>query len=143
MAEVVLVFHGSSLQILAALVFAGEARGNDSNEIRLTVGVRNDQQTPFAIQPHGDPALFIMVIVLKRQGAFIMEDWLRQCEADAQMLEFVGRVLRLVILNFEWLNYAYFICIWKAAITTDGRQEFKRLVGAGEWARTDVFQGFL
>jgi hypothetical protein len=58
------------------------------------------------------------------------------------MLEFVGRILRLVILNFEWLHYAYFICIWKTAITTDGRHEFKRLVGAGQWAGRMYFKVF-
>jgi hypothetical protein len=94
-----------------ALAFGGDARGNDSNEIRIAAGVRDDQQPAFGIQPQGDPALFIMVVVLDGQRSFVMEYRFSLCEADALVLEFVGCVLCLVELNFEWLNYAYFICI--------------------------------
>jgi hypothetical protein len=41
------------------------------------------------------------MIVLKGQGTFIMEHRLCVSEADAMVLEFVGCVLCLVILNFE------------------------------------------
>jgi hypothetical protein len=42
-----------------------------------------------------------MVFVLKGQGAFVMEHGFGLGEADALVLEFVGCVLGLVILNFE------------------------------------------
>lgn len=75
------------------------------------MGVRDDQQSAFGIPPQGDSALFIMVVVLDGQRSFVMEYRFSLCEADALVLEFVGCVLCLVELNFEWLHYAYFICI--------------------------------
>jgi hypothetical protein len=56
-----------------------------------------------------------VIAVLQRQGSLVIEYRLGIRKADAAMLEFVGRVLCLVVLNFEWLNYAYFICIKKRA----------------------------
>jgi hypothetical protein len=58
---------------VATLVFGGDARGNDSHEIRVSPGVRNDLQATFGIQPDDDPSLFVMVVVLKRQGSFVIK----------------------------------------------------------------------
>ncbi|MNI84556.1 hypothetical protein D3C73_1414720 [compost metagenome] len=53
------------------------------------------------------------MVVLNGQCSLVMKYRFGFGEADALMLEFVGRILCSVILNFEWLHYAYFICIKK------------------------------
>ena len=90
-----------SSQILATLVFCGETRRNDSNEIRVAIGVGDHQQTTFCIQPHGDPALLIMIFILKCQRSFVIKHSLGLSKADTTMLQFICRVLALVELNFE------------------------------------------
>jgi len=87
--------------VAAAFAFGGEALGNDSNEIRIAIGIRNDQQASFSVQPHGDPSWFIMMVVLKCQRSIIMKHGFCFSEADALVLEFVGCVFCLVILNLE------------------------------------------
>ena len=79
----------------------GETCGNNSNDIHFAVTVRNDQQASFAIKAEGDPALFIMVVVLNRERAFVVEDRFRFGEAQPFVLEFVGCVLAFVVLNVE------------------------------------------
>jgi hypothetical protein len=56
-----------------------------------------------------------MIVVLKGQCAFVVENGFGFGEADAFVLEFVGCILAFVVLNLESLHYAYFICIKKSA----------------------------
>jgi hypothetical protein len=74
---------------------------NDSYDVGFAITVRNHQQTPFAIKAEGDPALFVMVVVLDLQCALVVKDRLGLGKADAPVLEFVGCVLAFVVLNFE------------------------------------------
>jgi hypothetical protein len=76
-AEVVFIFHRSILHVPATLVFGSDARGNDSDEIRISIGIRNDQQATFGIHSHDDPPFFIMVEVLKRKRSLVIENRLR------------------------------------------------------------------
>jgi hypothetical protein len=86
---------------LAPFARCSDARGNDSHNIRFAITVRNDQQASLAIEAKGDPALFIMVVVLKRQCSLVVKYRFGLCKAHAFVLESVGCVLAFVELNVE------------------------------------------
>lgn len=79
----------------------------------VAVGISNYQNASFRVSADGHPAFFVMIVVLYRQGRFVVEHGFCVGQADAFVLLLIGDMFRFIKLNPERSNYAYFICIKK------------------------------
>ena len=58
---------------MATLGFGCEACADDAYEVRVPVGIGDHQNLSGCAFTHGDPAVFIMVPILKSQGCVVIK----------------------------------------------------------------------
>lgn len=79
-------------------VFGGYSRADEADEVRLAVGVGNDENTTGCVSAHDNPACFLMVVVLSFKGHTVVKYGFSVCQAYFVFL-FVRSVFRRVVLT--------------------------------------------
>ena len=109
-AEVVVLFHGSPAAVgLAFMGFCFPDR-DQPNEIGIPICIGNHQDPTRSIVSNGRPALFVMILILDREGLTVIEHAFAICHMNL-VLSQVRLCFSRVKLNPEFIHYAYLVCI--------------------------------